>query len=143
MGMTRTPAGWEVFYARSAVVTHAAAFNLQAIDQVYLDFRDIEGLKQEALNGVRMGFAGKQVIHPNQVNPVQDAFTPDDEEIAHALRILKAAEQNRSAGVGAFALDGKMVDAPVIKAAERVISRARAAGRHGTSLASRSDTTTS
>jgi citrate lyase beta subunit len=129
IGATRTPEGWEVFYARSAVVTLAAAFDLQAIDMVYVDFQDIEGLQRESIQGARMGFSGKQVIHPNQVAPVQEAFTPDAAAIAQALRVLQAFERYQEDGYGAFALDGKMVDAPVVKAAERVLARARAAGR--------------
>jgi citrate lyase beta subunit len=125
----RTAEGHEVFYARSAVVVHAAAAGLQAIDMVYVDFRDLEGLKAEAVQGVKMGFAGKQVIHPAQVVPVQEAFTPDEEEIQRARRILGVYEQHQTAGQGAFALEGKMVDAPIVKAAERVVARARAAGK--------------
>jgi citrate lyase beta subunit len=129
IGAVRTREGWEVFYARSAVVTHAAAFGLQAIDQVYVDFKDIPGLQQEARSGVQMGFAGKQIIHPNQVRPVQEAFTPSDREIEHALQILEAANHQQKAGFGAFAIDGKMIDAPIVKTAERVLDRARAAGK--------------
>ena len=129
IGATRTPEGWEVFYARSAVVTHAAAFNLQAIDMVYIDFNDLEGLRREALEGARLAYAGKQVIHPNQVAPVQQAFTPSDEAIAYARRVIQAFEENQQAGKGAFALDGKMIDAPILKAAERVIALAGAAGK--------------
>jgi len=67
IGATRTPQAWEVFYARSAVVTYAAAFGLQAIDMVQIDFSDTQRLYQEALEGAHMAFAGKQVIHPSQV----------------------------------------------------------------------------
>lgn len=129
VGATRTRAGWEVFYARSAIVTYAAAFGLQAIDMVYVDFQDAEGLRAEALEGARMAFAGKQIIHPNQVIPVQEAFTPSDQAIAHARRLMDAFHKHQLAGVGAFALDGKMVDAPVVKAAERVLEIARTAGK--------------
>jgi citrate lyase beta subunit len=129
MGALRTPDAWEVFFARSAVITHAAAFDLQAIDMVHVDFHDLEGLQDEALAGARLGYSGKQVIHPNQVAPVQAAFTPDDEAIANALRIMDAYTRHEQAGQGAFALDGKMVDAPVVKAAGRVLSRAYAAGK--------------
>ena len=129
IGATRTSDGWEVFYARSAIVINAAAHDLQAIDMVFVDFRDIEGLRRESLQGAQMGFSGKQVIHPNQVNPVQEAFTPSDEAIAHAVRVMNAFESHQKAGYGAFALDGKMVDAPVVKAAERVLARGRAAGK--------------
>jgi citrate lyase beta subunit len=129
IGASRTREGWEVFFARSAVVTHAAAYGLQAIDMVFVDFRDSQGLSKEALQGAQMGFAGKQIIHPDQVDPVQEAFSPGEEAIAHALRIVEASASHQKAGLGAFALDGKMVDAPVVKAAEQVLARARAAGK--------------
>jgi citrate lyase beta subunit len=131
IGAVRTRAGWEVFYARSSVVTHAAAFNLQAIDMVFVDFRDEQGLRAEAIQGAQMGFAGKQIIHPAQVQPVQQSFTPSPDEIHHAQRIVDAFQQHQQAGAGAFALDGKMVDAPVVKAAERVLARARSARKPG------------
>ncbi len=129
IGAVRTREGWEIFYARSAVVTHAAAFGLQAIDIVYVDLHDIEGLRAEAEQGARMAYSGKQIIHPNQVNPVQQAFTPSDEAITQAKRVVQAAADHQQEGQGAFALDGKMIDAPVVKAAEWVLARARAAGR--------------
>ena len=129
IGAVRTRPGWEVFYARSAAVTYAAAFGLQAIDMVFLDFKDEQGLQAESIQGVQMGYSGKQLIHPNQVAPVQEVFSPSDEAIAQALRVLEAAAQQQEAGKGAFALDGKMVDAPVVKTAEWVLARARAAGK--------------
>ena len=129
IGAQRTPEAWEVFYARSALVTHAAAFNLQAIDMVKIDFRDTPGLIIESKQGAQMGFTGKQIIHPNQVNPVQDAFTPGDDEIAKAMQIKEAFAAHQHAGMGAFALDGIMIDAPIVKAAERTIARAVAAGK--------------
>jgi citrate lyase beta subunit len=129
IGAIRTREGWEVFYARSAVVTHAAAFGLQSLDMVYMDLRDIDGLRKESEEAARMAYTGKQIIHPNQVVPVQESFTPSDEAIAHALRVMEANAQNQEAGTGAFTLDGKMVDAPVVRAAERVLERARAAGK--------------
>jgi citrate lyase beta subunit len=129
MGATRTTEAWEVFYARSAVVTHAAAFGLQAIDMVYRDYNDTEGLIREARQGAEMGYAGKQAIHPNQTAPIQEAFTPSAEAIAQAKRIVEAHAAHQASGVGAFALDGKMVDRPVVKAAEQVLAKARAAGK--------------
>jgi citrate lyase beta subunit len=129
IGAQRTADGWEVIYARSAVVTYAAAFDLQAIDQVYIDFQDTEGLVRECKFGVQLGYSGKQIIHPNQVNPVQTSFTPSDEAIAQAQQLMEAFASHQESGRGAFALDGKMIDAPIIKAAERVLERARAAGK--------------
>ncbi|MEN4012048.1 MAG: CoA ester lyase [Bellilinea sp.] len=127
IGAVRTRAGWEVFYARSAVVTHAAAFGLQAIDLVWMDLHDLDGLREESLQGAGMAYTGKQIIHPNQVEPAQAAFTPSQAAVAAARRVIEAAAAHQQAGKGAFALDGKMVDAPVVKAAERVLERARAA----------------
>lgn len=130
IGAVRTREGWEIFYARSATVTHAAAFGLQALDMVYMDLQDIDGLRKESEEAARMAYTGKQIIHPNQVAPVQEAFTPSDEAIAHAVRVVEAAAQHQEAGTGAFTLDGKMVDAPVVRAAEWVLERARAAGKN-------------
>ncbi|HZW03918.1 MAG TPA: CoA ester lyase [Anaerolineaceae bacterium] len=129
MGVVRSREGSEIFYARSAVVLHAAAFGLQAIDIVFMDLHDEQGLRDESLQGAQMGYTGKQIIHPNQVQPVQQSFTPSDEAVAQARRVVMAAEEHQEAGKGAFALDGKMVDAPVVKAAEWVLERARAAGK--------------
>lgn len=129
MGSVRTRAGWEIFYARSAVVTHAAAFGLQAIDMVWMDLHDLDGLREECLQGAHMAYSGKQLIHPNQIEPAHTAFAPSDEAIAQARRVVDAAAQHQDAGRGAFALDGKMVDMPVVKTAEWVLARARAAGK--------------
>ncbi len=129
IGAIRTPEAWEVFYARSAVVTHAAAFGLQAIDMVSVDYKNLDALRREARQGAEIGYSGKQVIHPDQVAPVQAAFTPSEEEIATARRIVEAHAEHQRAGKGAFALDGKMVDMPVVRAAERVLERAGVAGR--------------
>lgn len=129
IGGIRTSEAWEIFYARSAVVTHAAAFGLQAIDMVCIDFQDIERIKKESMQGAQMGFAGKQTIHPNQIAPVQEAFTPTDEAITYARQLLSAFRTHQEAGHGAFAFEGKMIDAPIIKTAERMLERARAAGK--------------
>jgi len=129
IGAIRTPEAWEVFYARSAVVTAAAAYGLGAIDMVTIDFKDSEKVRREAEFGARLGYTGKQIIHPNQVQPVQEAFTPDDEAIAHARRLVEAFEEHQKKGAGAFALDGKMIDMPLVKAAQNVLARAKAAGK--------------
>ncbi len=124
VGATRTREGIEVLYARSAIVAACAAFGLQAIDLLYLDFRDPDGLRDEATRGMQLGYAGMQVIHPNQVPIVQEVFMPSADAIANAQRIVDAAREHLDAGRGAFALDDKMVDMPIIKAAERVLGRA-------------------
>ena len=129
VGATRTREATELLYARQAVVVACAAFGLQAIDIVYIDFKDAEGLRVEAEQGAGFGFSGKQVIHPNQVQVTQEAFTPSDAAIAEASRIVETFEASQQAGKGAYALDGKMIDMPLLKNAQKVLERAKAAGR--------------
>jgi citrate lyase beta subunit len=128
IGALRTPSSLEVLYARSAVVIAAAANGLQPIDIVFFDLNDLTGLEEECRFGRQLGYIGKMVIHPRQLEVVNRAFSPTAEEIARAHRILQAAQEHAAGGLGAFALDGRMVDGPIIKQAERVIARAKAAG---------------
>lgn len=129
MGATRTPAGDEVFYARSAVVLHARAFNLQAIDTVFVDLRaSDEALADETRLAQRLGYTGKLAIHPRQVAPIQRVFTPTWDEIDAARRLIAAHDASQSAGAGVFDYEGKMVDMPMIRAAMSVIARAKACG---------------
>ena len=129
IGARRTKEAAEVLYARQAVITACMANDLQAIDMVYIDFRDLEGLRLEAEQGAGWGFSGKQVIHPNQVPVVQEAFTPSAEEIDYAKRVVDTFEASQREGRGAYALDGKMIDMPLLKNARKVLDRARAAGK--------------
>jgi citrate lyase beta subunit len=128
IGATRTPEGWEVFYARSAVVIHAKAAGLQAIDTPFIALDDTPGLIAQTEAALKMGYTGKLAIHPRQIEPIQAVFTPSMEEIQRARRLISAHAQHQAVGRGAFALDGKMVDMPMIRAAESVLARARAAG---------------
>ena len=129
IGATRSRAAWEVMYARSAVVTHAAAYDLQAIDLVFTDFHDMLNLKIEAAQGAAMGYTGKQIIHPNQVQSVQEAFTPSDAAVEYARRVVETFEAHQAEGAGAYELDGKMIDMPILRNAQKVLGRAAAAGK--------------
>lgn len=128
IGARRTRVGWEVFYARSAVITAAAAYGLQAIDTVFIDLNDLEGLAEECRVARELGYAGKMAIHPRQVEVINRIFTPTPEEIDKARRLVDAHAAQQAAGAGAFEFEGKMVDRPMVRAAERVLERARAAG---------------
>ena len=125
IGATRTKAGWEVLYARSAVVTVCAAYGLQAIDTVFVDLTDRDGLAEDCRTAQQMGYLGKMAIHPRQVPVINQIFTPSEEEVAAAQRLIRAFEANQATGTGAFELDGKMVDMPMVRAAHRVLARAR------------------
>lgn len=129
IGATRTRAGQEISFARQTIVIHAAAFGLQAIDTLVTDFNDESRLLEDCRLGVQFGFVGKLAIHPNQVKVIQAAFTPSDDEIDRAQKLIEAHTQHQASGSGAFALDGQMIDMPIIRAAERVLAKARAAGK--------------
>lgn len=129
IGATRTRDGWEIFYARSAVVTHAAAFGLQAIDTLVIDFNDEAALIADCQFGARLGYSGKLAIHPKQVSVIQSIFTPTDEQIAAAQRLIATHDERQAHGTGAFAFDGKMIDMPAIRTAQQVLAKARAAGK--------------
>ncbi len=125
---TRTREGWEVFQARSMLVLAAAAYGLQAIDMVSMDFKNLDTLRAEAAFGAQLGYSGKQVIHPAQVAPVQAAFTPDEAAITKARLLVAAFEEHQERGTGAFAMNGKLIDMPVVRAAKNVLERAHAGG---------------
>ena len=129
IGATRTRGGQEVLFARSQVVLYAAANDLQAIDVVFVNFKDVVNLKVDALLGAQMGFTGKQIIHPNQIAPVHEAYSPSDAEIDYAQRLLSAFEAAEAEGAGVIAFEGKMIDMPLVKSARYIIERAKAAGK--------------
>jgi citrate lyase subunit beta-like protein len=124
LGATRTTQAAGLLYARSALVMHAAAFNLQAIDMVHTDFKNQITLIAEARQGAEMGFTGKQVIHPSQIEAVQKAFSPSPVEVEQAQRVVALFHEHQARGQGAFAMDGQMVDMPVVRRAENILARA-------------------
>ena len=114
---------WEpLLYARARVV-HAAALNgTVAFDMPSREYLDMTGLREEAVRGRALGFAGKTAIHPAQVPVIHEVFTPAREEVERARAIVEA---DRAAGGSAVGLAGRMVDRPVVEAARRVLQRAR------------------
>lgn len=121
MGLQRTPGNDEVRDARAHVALAAHAGGLEAIDIVYTAVRDLEGLARECREGKAMGYTGKQVIHPGQLEPVHAVFSPSADETAWARRIVDAYQ---AAPRGALVVDGRMVDAPIVRQAERILARA-------------------
>jgi len=124
---TRVDGEWTepVRVARSLALFGAAAAGVPAIDTVHTDFRDLDGLKRECTAAARDGFSGKLAIHPDQVEIINDAFTPTMAAIARAERIVAAFAAASQAGV--TSLDGEMLDRPHLIAAERLLERARQA----------------
>lgn len=110
--------------ARKMIVMAAKANKIDAIDTVYVDIDDDEGLKKETEYIKAIGFSGKAVINPRQIDIIHEVFTPTEEEIRKAYRIIKEFNKNSAAGIGVFAIDGKMVDAPVVTRAKYVLELA-------------------
>lgn len=132
MSITRTPSLSEFLYARSAVATACRAHNLPStIDLVCTSFRGDEGLRtleEECVNGKNLGFNGKQLIHPSQVEICQRVFSPSEQEVEWAVRVVIADEKAVRQGRGAWTLDGKMIDAPVTGKARAIVKKAEASG---------------
>lgn len=132
MSITRTPSLTEFIYARQMIATHARAYNLPSIiDLVTTAFKtesDLELLKEESEQGKGMGYNGKQCIHPGQVTTVQDIFSPSPKEVEWAVRITIAQKRAEEMGKGAWALDGKMIDAPVEGKARAIVQKAELIG---------------
>lgn len=129
IGATRTVPADELLYARQATVVHAKAYGLQAIDIVNINFKEPEALEQESAEGARMGFTGKQIIHPAQIDIVQEAFSPSAERIAYAKELVEAFEQNQADGKGAFTFRNQMIDMPTLIQCQTVLAHAKAFGK--------------
>jgi citrate lyase subunit beta/citryl-CoA lyase len=123
IGATRTDEGTEVLYAREHVVLAARAAGIDAVDTVYTNLEDHEGLRAETRFAATLGYDGKMVVHPAQVGVVHDALAPDPDEVAWAERVLAARDDADREGRGVFEVDGEMIDAPLIARAERILER--------------------
>lgn len=125
---TRSADGTELLFGRSMVLLAARAAGIDAIDTVYSDVSCEEGLRAETRLIKQLGFDGKSVINPQQIKPVHEIFTPEPKDVEKALQVMKAIRQANECKSGVIALNGKMIDKPVVQRAERVISLALAAG---------------
>jgi len=112
----------DLLYARSAVVVAAVAARRQAIDGIWPDVTDDEGLRRDAVQARRLGFNGKSLIHPGQIETINDVFTPSPAEVSYARRVIDTFEGARSKGLGAVALDGKLLDQPIVERARRTLA---------------------
>ncbi|HEX4763587.1 MAG TPA: CoA ester lyase [Usitatibacter sp.] len=106
----------------------AGEAGIWAYDGAYANFKDPEGYRREAEVARRLGYLGKSAIHPTQVPIANEVFRPTDDEIAHSLKVVEAAEAAAAKGVGAFTVNGRMVDAPFVRRAEAILALARKLG---------------
>jgi len=124
IGVEKTNEGKESFVARCEIINAAKAAGVQAIDSVYSDIDDMDGLRASVLEAKSLGFVGKGCIHPRQIKVVHDAFAPTEKEIEKAKKIVFAYEDAAKKGIGVVALGSKMIDAPVVKRAQHTIDLA-------------------
>ena len=122
LGIKRTLDATEILFARSIIAITANAYNIDAIDTPYTAKDDDEGLLFDATNAKNLGFTSKASIHPNQVDTINSVFAPSLKEIEEAKRIVKKSEETNK---GAFSLDGKMIDLPVIEKAKKLLEKAK------------------
>lgn len=124
----RSPDGVELYFGRSMVLLAARVAGIDALDTVFSDVNDEEGLRKETMLIKQMGFDGKSVINPRQIKIIHEIFTPTEKQINHARAVLAAIKEAEAAGSGVIALNGKMIDKPIVERAQRVLDFARAQG---------------
>ncbi len=118
----------DLIYARSALVMAASCAHVQAVDAVWTDLQDSEGLRKFALQSRRLGFSGMSLIHPSQADAVNAAFTPTADEIDYARRVLKAFDEAMARGEGAAAFGGQLLDLPIVDRARQTLELAASLG---------------
>jgi citrate lyase subunit beta/citryl-CoA lyase len=129
MGVVKTADGRESLYARTRLVNAAKAAGIQAIDSVFGDVGDMDGLRRWGENSRALGFEGMGCIHPTQIPVIHEAFTPSHLEIEKALKIVAAFEEAQQRGLGVVSLGSKMIDPPVVQRALKLVARAKQMGK--------------
>jgi len=125
---SRSPGGVELMFGRSMILLAARAAGIDAIDTVYSDVNNDEGFRDEVSLIKQLGFDGKSIINPRQINIAHQIFTPGIKEIENALAVIEAIKEANSKGSGVISLNGKMIDKPVVLRAQRIIDLAVASG---------------
>jgi citrate lyase subunit beta/citryl-CoA lyase len=124
----RTKGGEELFAARTRVVWACKAAGIQAIDTIFADAADMDALRRETELIKTLGFTGKSLVNPRQIEVVHEVFAPKQAEVDYALQVIEAIQRAREMGTGVIALNGRMIDAPVVKRAVKTLKTAQAHG---------------
>lgn len=124
LGAVRSRTGEEILSARTTIVNAAAAAGIDSIDTPFTDTQDESGLELDSLFARKLGFKGKLAINPRQIDIIHQAFSPTSADIHWARRVVDALDQAKKQGAGVIALDGKMIDAPIVLRAERTLALA-------------------
>jgi len=131
MGIERSDNGEEVQVPRSLVPVAARAANVASLDSPFVLFQDPDALRADAQRARQMGYTGKHAIHPSQLDIINEVFSPSVAEVAYARKIMEAWDEAESAGRGSLAMDGRMVDVPVVKRAQNLLAFADAIEARG------------
>lgn len=115
----------DMIYARSAMVVAAASAHVQAVDGVWVDLKDTEGLWSFARQSRRLGFSGMSLIHPSQIDPINSVFSPTPEEIDYARQVVRAYEEAIARGDGSISFGGQLIDRPIVERARRTLKMAK------------------
>ena len=129
LGTQRTTEGTETFFARSQIVNSAHAAKIQPIDSVFSDVNNMEALKENVLRSKSLGFSGMGCIHPRQIPIIHSGYAPTEKEIEKARKIVEAYNEAKKKGLGVVALGSKMIDAPVVKRAQKTLDMATIGGK--------------
>lgn len=129
LGTLREKEARELIYVRSALVVAAKAAHVLAIDGVFADLEDEAGFQQDAQQARRLGFDGKSLFHPKQIDAINAIFSPSESEIEYARRVVGAYEEAMARGDGSVALGGQLVDLPIVRRAQRTLELAAMAGQ--------------
>src|SRR6185503_6219859 len=124
LGVERTTDGEELLFARGQIALAAAAARAEAIDAVFTDLNDMDGLRRDCRRARGLGFRGKMAIHPKQIDIINETFTPAPAEVERARRVIDAYETARAAGHAVTTLEGKMIELPIVERARRVLALA-------------------
>ena len=128
MKTNRSPGGVELLFARSQILVAARAAGIYALDTVYSDVNNDEGFLEEVKLIKQLGFDGKSVITPRQIQPVHNVYCPTDKDIDHAIRVIQAIKEAEKKNSGVISLNGKMIDKPIVDRARRVLEMAKSSG---------------
>src|SRR2546428_10560438 len=128
----------DMLYARSATVIAAASAHVQAVDGVWVDLKDPDGLAGFARQSRRIGFSGMSLIHPSQIDPINSHFSPTPEEIDYAERVISAFEEANARGDGSISFGGQLIDRPIVERARRTLEMAKMLGVDGSAKEERS-----
>lgn len=128
LGVERTKAGEEIFYARNKIATVCRALKVDAIDTPFTDINDYDGLAKDTAKAKSLGLTGKAAINPRQIETIHSVFAPTEAELNYALQVLAAMKEAEREGKGCCSLNGKMIDAPVINRAKTTVEQGRRLG---------------